>query len=238
MQTLDEYVWMFVGCGGTFYAASPYLAVLYCRYAPRHEIILIDPDIVEKDNYGRQWPGWTSGGAKVECADTILGTLGLELVSRFQETGDYLDEATDGRPVLAIVNVDNDQTRLDVASWLEKRISPSIMVVSGCEQDHGQVYPGIWMEGEPVYDWRKVHTDVGRESTGPVNPCQAQTIQANALTGVLVGMCIEDIATRLRDGTLNFVREFFWNTGRKTGEIGRLLNMWATTEECERGIVL
>lgn len=233
MQTLNEYVWVFVGCGGTFYAASPYLAVLARCHAPR-EVIMVDPDEVEESNYNRQWPGYNlPGSTKVNCAEEALGLESLKLASRFQEVGNLLDEATNGQPVLAVVNVDNDQTRLDVARWLESRVSPGIMIVSGCERMYGQAYPGIWMGGQPIYDWRKIHTDVGEKLAGSTNSCQVQNVRANALTGVLVGMCIEDIADRLEQGNLQFVREFFWNIDR---EITRMLNMWTTTFECERGI--
>lgn len=236
MQTLNEYVWVFIGCGGTFYAASPYLSTLVRRYS-RRAVVIIDPDDIEESNQDRQWPEHLVGTTKVECADTALATFiahdALKLVSRFQEVGRHLDKVTNGQPVLAIVNVDNDQTRLDVARWLENRVSPGIMVVSGCERTHGQAYPGIWMDGEPVYDWRNIHADVGEESSEPVNPCQAQNIQANALTGTLVGMCIEDIARRLSDGTLNFVREYYWNVGEGPTP---LLAMWHTTEECGKAV--
>jgi len=226
MKTLDEYVWMFIGCGGTFYAASSYLAVLYRRYNPE-TTILIDPDIVEEDNYDRQWPGFSPGVSKADVANELLcdHRHNTCIVGKFNPCDPLLDKHTDGKPVLAIVNVDNDMARLQVADWLENRISPGIMVVSGCERTFGQCYPGIWMAGEPIFDWRDYHRDVG---TGPSSPdrCNAQDIRANALTGTLVGMCIEDIAHRLAYTNLMDVTEFYWDFQQG------ILNMWTVAALC------
>lgn len=225
-QTFDEYVWVYVGCGGTLYAATPYLAVLHKRFSPKHTF-LIDPDAVELGNYDRQWPGWKPGNSKVSAAEEALvaqdSGMVTCLVEEFRADDLVLEEATDGRPVLAIVNVDNDQCRLDVADWLESRVSPGVMTVSGCEHDKGQCYPGIWQDGEAVYDWRENHPDVGQPSeTGPA--CRMQDIRANALTGVLVGMCLESVSKNPHPVE---VQEFYWDLlGRRS------TRMWSSTAMC------
>lgn len=229
MKTLDEYVWVFIGCGGTFYTTSPYLAVLHRRYKPK-TTILIDPDVVEEGNYDRQWPGFRPGISKVAVADELVHSPDLPMsvciVDEFNPSDRLLDAHTKGKPVLAIVNVDNDIARLQVADWLENRISPGIMVVSGCERTFGQCYPGIWMDGEPIFDWRDCHKDVG---VGPSSPdrCNAQDVRANAMTGVLVGMCIEDIAHRLEHDSLQSVTEFYW-----LAAVGQSPRMWASIAMC------
>lgn len=231
LRTFDEYVWMFVGCGGTLYGAMPYLAVLHRRYQPK-DTLFIDPDVIEEGNYDRQWPGWLSGNSKVSIAEEGIVDPSLDtgrvtcIVDSFRADDPLLGERTDGRPVLAIVNVDNDQARLDVADWLEGRVSDGVMTVSGCEQGKGQCYPGIWLDGEAVYDWREHHPDVGQPSpTGPT--CNLQNIRANALTGVLVGMCLEDLAN---DPCPDSVNEFYWGT--QEGNV----HMWASSAMCREGV--
>lgn len=209
----EDYVWVFVGCGGTFYAASPYLAVLCERYGCK-EPVLIDPDHVTTGNQDRQWAGYNSSYDKVEVAGQALGVGGecIGLVSKFDPADRILCDLTNGKPVIAIVNVDNNAARLEVAQWLSERHSDGIMIVSGCERTFGQCYPGIWKDGEPVYDWRESHRDVVLDSSStPSNPCNAQDVRANALTGVLVGMCIEDVAHRMNEGNWDKVMEFYWN---------------------------
>ncbi|KKN80407.1 hypothetical protein LCGC14_0330000 [marine sediment metagenome] len=219
MTTLNDYIWVFVGCGGTFYAASPYLAVLRRRYGGKHSTIFIDPDSLAPDNKERQWPLCAPGVTKVSIAAEILGEEeGLEIMARFSPSDPFLGTETSGKPVLAIVNVDNDDTRLQVAEWLAGRVSPGIMVVSGCERLNGQCYSGIWQDGKAILDWRKYHEDVGEEDdTG--HRCNPQDVRANALTGVCVGMCIEDVAGLLEGGLIGSAKEFWWETGPRTTSV-------------------
>jgi hypothetical protein len=226
IQSLKDYVWVFVGCGGTFYAASPYLAVLRRRYAGGGTI-LIDPDDLKKDDHDRQWPAYCAG-FKVEAAANALDCdMATQMVGSFNSSDRVLEGPTDGQPVLAIVNVDNDQARLAVADWLASRVSPGIMVVSGCERLFGQCYPGVWMDGEAVHDWRDCHPDVGTES-GSMHRCNLQDIRANALTGVCVGMCIEDIARRVENQEWGHLREFYWHIDEKREALPGpgVINMW------------
>lgn len=227
-QSLKDYVWVFVGCGGTFYAASPYLAVLRRRYAGE-ETILFDPGVIKEGNQNRQWPGY-EGTSKVTMADLALScgeTIGL--MDPFSSSDPLLEDRTDGRPVLAIVNVDNDQARLAVADWLASRVSSGIMVVSGCERTFGQCYPGMWIGGQVIHDWRDYHKDVGQD--GPnAHRCNQQDVRANALTGVCVGLCVEDIARRVEEGTWSRVSEYYWNTATK-GEP----SMWHEELLCRGG---
>lgn len=227
---LKEYVWVFVGCGGTFHAASPYLAVLAKKYC-RGRVLFIDPDSVEEGNASRQWPWYSPGVTKsVAGAIAVLGDNDAnpgpvdvyEVVGRFHVGDSLLGESTDGRPVIVIVNVDNDEVRLNIADWLESRISPGIMVVSGCERTFGQCYAGVWNEGEAILDWRRLHPDVGVDPDRDVNSCSVQTMRSNALTGTLVGMCIEDIARWLADGAKGDLSEFYWGISDESERV----NMW------------
>ncbi len=234
---LEDYVWIFVGCGGTFYAASPYLAVLYKRYHP-DTLILMDPNVVKDNGQDRQWPGWNPGISKVSVAEEALiqgdrDFQVINLVDKFNLTDSMLCKHTEGKPVIAIVNVDNNEARLDVARWLADRCSDGIMIVSGCERTFGQCYPGIWKDGEPVYDWRESHRDVVQGSSSfSDNPCNAQNVRANALTGVLVGMCIEDVAQMIAREWYT-VQEFYWDI--RSGS----LRMWTTFVPCKRkGVVV
>ena len=227
----EDYVWVFVGCGGTFYAASSYLSVLCKRYC-RGTMILVDPDIVGIDGQDRQWSGWNPNQSKVEVAGYILDQddlVPITLVSKFDPADSLLCKHTEGKPVMAIVNVDNNEARLDVARWLADRCSDGIMIVSGCEKTFGQCYPGIWKDGEPVYDWRESHRDVVQgSSSSSDNPCNAQDVRANALTGVLVGMCIEDVAQKMTEGWYT-TREFYWKMRNES------LTMWSALVACKKG---
>lgn len=235
LKTLDEYIWVFIGCGGTFYAASPYLAVLAQRYC-RRNLLIIDPDAVSIDNYNRQWPGSKLGESKVGLAAHALCQYDAwQLICRFDPNDHLLNDLTSGQPVLAIVNVDNDSTRLQVAAWLADRQSPGIMIVSGCERTSGQCYPGIWMDGEPVCDWRDYHLEVGASPPAPECGCNLQDIQANALTGVLVGLCIEDIAWRLENDSLTCVQEFYWEMTLPPQSQG-FPKMWASLALCNERV--
>lgn len=234
----EDYVWVFVGCGGTFYAASPYLAVLCTRYSCMTPI-LIDPDTVSVDNHDRQWPGWYSSQEKVQVAEAALGGACTTIVDKFNSADSVLNALTRGKPVIAIVNVDNNAARLEVAQWLSERHSDGIMIVSGCERTFGQCYPGIWKDGEPVYDWRESHRDVVLDSSpSPSNPCNAQDVRANALTGVLVGMCIEDVASRMDEEYWNYVTEFYWAFERSLRLDHGPLRMWTSLGSCKERSVL
>jgi hypothetical protein len=235
IQTLKDFVWVFIGCGGTFYAASPYLAVLRRRYQGDSNTILIDHDEVIKGNYGRQWPGIWGGTLKVTCAERslVLGpTQTVKLATMFSSADEILAKETDGHPVLAIVSVDNDRTRIAVADWLASRMSTGIMVVSGCEKELGQCYSGVWMDGQSVHDWREHHKDVedtGRAGLG-MHRCNVQDVRANALTGVLVGMCIEDVALRLESNEWDEVYEFYWEMDSR-----QAVRMWTSGATCGKG---
>jgi hypothetical protein len=233
---MKNWVAVFVGCGGTFYAASPYLAVLHRRYRPG-TTILIDHDLVEEENYERQWPGFRPGLPKVYPAEELLvdsrtGQSTYNIIDKFKMDHAILESKTVGRPVLAIVNVDNDEARLEVAQWLEDREEDGIMVVSGCERRHGQCYPGVWMGGRPVYDWREHHEDVVTRPPVIRNACNLQNVRANALTGVLVGMCIEDVVARLETGRWGEVAEFYWEVDGETDRV----KMWETMAKCREEV--
>jgi hypothetical protein len=238
---LEDYVWVFVGCGGTFYAASPYLAVLCKRYC-KTPLIIIDPKGVRESDHGRQWTGWTLGSSKVGAASEMLNdrsqrSESILIGESFSSDDRILSATTEGKPVIAIVNVDNNAARLEVAEWLAGRVSDGIMIVSGCERTFGQCYPGIWKDGEPVYDWRENHKDVVQDSSSsPSNPCNAQDVRANALTGVLVGMCIEDVALMMANKVDGMdVVEFYWSV--TDGPLGAL-RMWTTQVPCKKGGVV
>jgi hypothetical protein len=102
-------------------------------------------------------------------------------------------------------------------------------VVSGCERDYGQVYAGVWQGGEAIHDWRDHHPDVGGAS-GPVNPCNLQNIRANALTGPLVGMCIEELAQHVEIESWASIQEFYWTID----SMGKL-SVYSTVAVCGIG---
>jgi hypothetical protein len=230
---VKDYVWVFIGCGGTFYAASPYLSILLREYAPSDRPIFIDPDITNVGDWFRQWPSSPPGHSKVHLAAGALGErsdLTLGIVEKFRADDPLLEEKTEGSPVLAIVNVDDDQCGLDVAEWLASRISPGIMVVSGCERDYGQCYAGIWEGGRAILDWRELHSDVGQgHQTSHV--CGGQNVRANALTGALVGSCVEDMISWVQCKR-QLLREFYWAT--KKDKNGENLRMWTSWVKCRK----
>ncbi len=216
-MNLGDFTWVFIGCGGTFYGAAPYLSVLWHRHKPKRTIF-IDPDYIEDRNAERQWPTASAGTAKTELgADAVSawsydeGEYDIEMLnSRFDE----FTLANETGPILAIVNVDNNPARLAVRSWLDTRQSMGIMVVSGCQHNYGQVYYGVWQDG-PIHDWLPLHDDVNNTDPPRLQPggCGGQTISANVLTGQFVGVAIEDIERQLSlDGPFAYVTEWYWKT--------------------------
>lgn len=64
-----------VGCGGVFYHGLSRM-VTWCQRRDKTEVVLVDPDKIEKHNRTRQWGDWP-GAEKVFHAKRVLGELGV-----------------------------------------------------------------------------------------------------------------------------------------------------------------
>lgn len=213
MNNTTELDLIFVGCGGTFFMGASLFKVLVRRYKPRN-VIFVDPDRLKGSNQDRQWPHLLDKG----CSKSHLAHafFGVKSSFRVHETFSDFTTAIDSGicplgDVLLVVNVDNDETRLEVRNWAKSRQGWAGMVVSGCETDYGQAYWGAWEKGEAIHDWQVLHLDVGRKE-GTEHRCTPQTAEANAMTGVLVGLVLGDVWEAYREGDYSYlVREYYWN---------------------------
>lgn len=232
--SLGDFRFVFVGLGGTFFMGTPAYSVLLRKYGI-HNPIFMDPKGLTSDNLERQWPTQLPGQSKVlSAAQALAWTLDHSEYQPHlvQETFDpneaLLIVETDKKPVLAIVNVDNNQARMAVREWLMHREGWGIMVVSGCERDYGQAYPGIWKDGECIHDWLTYHPDVADNLDCPKSSgsCQVQTAMANTMTATCSSIVIQGIedwlATSYGSPSL---REAHWE-GETEGEYVRLWTDW------------
>lgn len=210
----------FVGCGGTFWCGTPYLSNLMRRYKPS-KVRLVDPDALGDQNYDRQWSNFVHHSkVKVDVAQEALGLVAgsngncIHHVVRFE---DWLHKDQLEGPLVVVVNVDSNRSRLAIREWCMDRGAGGLltaMVVSGCDGGGGQAYWGMW--GTPPHlrdhDWLPLHEDVETEPDLVVRPehgCGGQTTFANALTGQLLGLAIENM-TQYVEVPGSDLNEYWW----------------------------
>ncbi len=201
-----------VGCGGTLWCATPYLSALIRRFGFK-KVILIDPDVLTAENLGRQWCnfGDSVGSSKVQLAATALGCSNATLVqSTFWEATRKV--TTKGTKTLFLVCTDNNESRLEVSNYV--MTFGGAIVLCGCDGGGGQAYWGANTE-LLHYDLVGHHPDLKDGGGEPRTEagCGGQTTYANAITGQLLCMCIEDLADILRDPYVG-AREFWWEKNK------------------------
>lgn len=185
---------VFVGCGGTFWAAHPYYAALI--RGGKAECEVVDMDTLSEANQLRQWvTGYDVGTPK--------SVLGGRLVSGTPHMKSFrgwtqCSEREYSHCTIFVTNVDNDRCRLEVADWCSRAEGLNIQIVSGCENTFGQVYAGAWYNGEAYHDWRRLHQDVVDELPPEGEACGGQDIRANAITGFLSAQMLETHLEYLR----------------------------------------
>lgn len=223
---------VFVGCGGTFWYGRSIFSAMLKKLAPQigrgGRVIFVDPDRIEEGNTTRQWCDIGMLGSKAHRADESTITPGLRSLGRpygmdFQT---WTELNPGGRipdgPVLVIVNVDNNRARLQVREWALQRDPRTVMVVSGCELHHGQVYYGAYgADGILTHDWYRAHKDVDDGSDyAPVGPgeCGAQSVVSNALTAALFAPALDDAMKWLIQGSEPaLIREWYWRDAAVSG---------------------
>lgn len=204
----NDFRFLYIGCGGTFWAASPLLSILNRRYQPNRSIF-IDPDIIEEENANRQWSHAEPGdckahiGGEIVCGNASFG----HMKTRFDRT-----EHDPGGPVVVIVNVDNNAARLEVREWLQNRPDLGIMIVTGCRGAFGQCYYGVYQNFGTIHDWLVLHPDVAElsEPDANRNPCGGQTIISNAITGQLIGLALQEVYSKLPSMDFDRVSGWYW----------------------------
>lgn len=210
MRDTSQLSMVFVGCGGTFFMGVPYFKVLVQRCDPR-QVLFVDPDKVRGKNLDRQWPYKDLRGEyKAWLAAQEFGRCSImdAACGPFLACGVWVESEKDA---LVVVNVDNDEARLEVREWAKNRPGWSGMVVSGCEANYGQAYWGAWEDGVAIHDWGELHPDVGRDE-GTEHRCAPQTAEANAMTGVLAGLALADLLAVYQTGVHpTMVREYYWS---------------------------
>ena len=230
-ETMETAV-VFVGCGGTFWTASPYFSALLREMKPAL-VWTVDPDRITKKNRERQWCNLivSKHRAKAACAMEAVSPLsdlfpqqGIS-VQKFNDWSQAAEvkEAIWDKKILLIVNVDNDKARLDIRKWAIQHSERVVMVLSGCDKNFGQVYYGVYGAGEIVHDWLPLHSDVGKRKKKPGQTRQqgcadrtdapTQTAMSNCLTGALFAPAIDDARRFLElnsDTTPKEAGEFYW----------------------------
>lgn len=204
---------IFAGCGGTFWTATPILAALVKKYKP-DLCAFVDPDILEAHNLQRQWVNADAGQSKVTVARfAVMGEAAehgsIASVNRFPEGG---GQQFDGMDVIVITNVDSNAARLDIRNWCRRRPGFSAMIVSGCDKTYGQVYTGIWHNQDALVDWGEWHPEM-ESPTSPANTC-GQNIMSNAQTGVYLGWALMDVMEQYLGG--GDAREYYWSRDQGT----------------------
>lgn len=224
-------VFVFAGCGGTFWTATPQLAALTKKYKP-DLVLYIDPDRLEGHNLERQWVLATEGQEKAEAAMLACSD---SRAMYFPETfppsmrSGINDEIEDGDRVIVVTNVDSNPARVKIRDWCLNRRGWTAQIVSGCDLTYGQVYYGIYVDRHPLVDWIENHPDVV-EPTEP-GPACGQNISSNAMTGVFLGWALQEVMLHAEDPGYAPVQEYYWKVdgeGRvrvwtelvqKTGEV-------------------
>lgn len=216
---MEQTVMVFVGCGGTFWTASPMLAALVRKYNPAM-CHFIDPDRVEEQNLERQWVLARPGEPKATLGGSAIGPSGpSKCVERFfWEVRDDLQAHGEAPTMVFVVNVDNDEARLEVRAFCREYPGTAIMVMSGCDQNFGQVYTGWWDNWRTVHDWLESHPDI-REGKPPGDTC-GQNIFSNAMTGVFLGAALHHVMDALRNGEPpEEMLEWYWRRGERDHKI-------------------
>lgn len=221
----DE-IWVFVGCGGTFFHALTMYQALVAKYRPER-VLCIDPDVITEDNRTRQWFGATLGARKglaaasyLEPADSLsvkVGAAGWE-----SDIVQLMPDIHGGR-VLWVVNVDNHEARRELVWWVRRLAGDHRMVVSGCDKKKGQVWWGHWRSRGALFDWLELHPDVAN-GDGMMDPAYGQDVKANAATGFLSATMIQSY---LEDGNSPRKQEVYWQEDEETG----LIKTWALEGE-------
>lgn len=216
---MRQRVFVFVGCGGTFWTASPTLAALTKKYQPQ-KCFFVDPDVLEERNLERQWvlaqPFDTKAniGRKAivgaEMRATIEGKSCLQLFSEWLQ--EHRGELAD-KDVVFIVNVDNDDARLEIRDYCRLlHRGTAIMVMSGCDVNYGQVYTGWWEEQRPHHDWAESHPDIQRNKP-PGDRC-GQNIFSNSMTGAFLGAAMHHVCGHLElEEKPEVMLEWYWRRG-------------------------
>lgn len=211
---------VFVGCGGTFWCATPYLSALIRRFR-FHQVVLIDPDVLTEANLERQWCNYPQmvGSPKVDIAAEALftGDENVRLIRRqskfIKETGLSLVRTfDDGSLLLFVVCTDNNESRMAVHDVARQLGADSI--VCGCDGGGGQAYYGSRLL---TYDWFTRHPDVAEPGGAPRVEigCGGQTTYANALTGQLLCLAIEEYnKIQVSRDYMPAIKEFWWEVNR------------------------
>jgi hypothetical protein len=223
----DGIVVVFVGCGGTYWTSANYFCSLLKRLQPS-AIHYVDPDRLTERNTDRQWcqgDHAEDGVSKVGAAsyDFTPRELGARTFSSPLTFQQWADKWTDAgavalhKDVLVIVNVDNDDARLAIRKWCMGRDGRTLMVMSGCDMNYGQVYFGVYEKLGAVHDWKPFHLDVGDPDHQPIDGgeprgCGAQSTLSNYMTGALFAPAILEAMKFWRpDTTLpDQVGEYYW----------------------------
>lgn len=210
-----------VGCGGTFWCATPLLSALLKQMEPRR-VRLFDPDVLEEKNLSRQWVNAEGLVARPDLIGTPKVVLAAKALGYkcelFKECFNLMTDLQDNH-TLVIVNVDNNRSR--VLAWERMSSSPydTVFVVSGCDGGGGQVYYGVrrvYPSGGVYadYDWVDYHPDVQEDPGGEPRRemgCGGQTVYANAITGQLLGFTIMQSWERYTGGEGTPVKEWCWD---------------------------
>jgi hypothetical protein len=128
----------------------------------------------------------------------------------------------DTGPVILFVNVDNDDARLAIREWCYTRDDMTLMIMSGCDMNYGQVYYGVYRDKGAIHDWFPLHTDVGGDKK-PIQQndggCGAQSTLSNFVTSSLFAPATLHATKFLGDEAdwPEQANEWYWRRDKETG---------------------
>ena len=218
-----------IGIGGVFYHSLSRLPAFVHRRGEM-DIMLIDPDVVEKKNALRQWGGISVGHDKVEAAHTILSylthchlihTVKAKVEHAGDITGFVVDTKTEYERFVVIHAPDNHMCRMTThrgCAIIHKITGKKVIEITGGNTiDNGYAYSCLHDHGGITADWTIRHDDIPQEALAEIEqiahpaPCgNMGTVQQSISSNHLTAYCIWELAEK--SIVENVFGEMYWST--------------------------
>ena len=206
-----------VGVGGVFYHGLSRLPAFLHRRGDM-DVMLIDPDVVEKRNALRQWGGISVGHDKVEAAHTVLSYLThchhiYNIKESIESAGDITRHvvmtmhADDYEKYVVVHAPDNHMCRMAVHEGCAElyRVSgkPVVEITGGNTIKNGYAYSCIHHHSRIDGDWVDRHPDIPEEAAKEIEliahpaPCgDMGTVEQSISSNQLTAYCVWELAEK------------------------------------------